>query len=293
MDVSIIIVNYKTPKLTIQCVRSIIEKTIGVTYEIIVVDNASKDGTVQRLGKEFPYVHVIENDQNIGFGRANNKGFAVSKGDYVFLLNSDTVLINDAITLLVNFMRENPSVFIAGGRLLDSSMNEIHSFGCFFPSCKKELQEILTGIGCNFYEQRTRRDAERIGYAKVAYITGADMMLRHENAKTHGLFDEDYFMYYEETDLAYRYNKKGMSAFYYPKAEIMHLEGQSSRLNKKRTDMQMKSRKLFFKKHHSSLYLALCNAILIFGLSVKVLLMFLTGQKESLRNSAYRISKVW
>lgn len=119
MDVSVIIVNYNTSDLVKNCITSIMEKTKNVSFEIIVVDNNSKDGSVETIINEFPQVRVFPLKENVGFGKANNIGVQHAKGRYVFFLNSDTVLLNDAISILANYLDTHESVALCGGQLFD------------------------------------------------------------------------------------------------------------------------------------------------------------------------------
>ena len=133
MDVSIIIVNYNTQELTLQCLRSVYEKTAGISFEVIVVDNASSDDSVKQVRIEFPQVILIESPENLGFGRANNLGFENSTGDYIFLLNSDTLLINNAIEILWRFLNQNFDIAIVGGQLFEEDGVTItHSYSFVF-----------------------------------------------------------------------------------------------------------------------------------------------------------------
>ena len=139
MDVSIIIVNYNTEKLVIDCINSIINKTTNINYEIIVVDNNSDNGSFNKIIDTFPissYINTncldikfIRNEQNIGFGLANNEGFKQAKGEYLFCLNPDTIIVNNAIKILYDFMENNTECGACGGNLYDLNMKYVHSFG--------------------------------------------------------------------------------------------------------------------------------------------------------------------
>ena len=129
MDVSIIIVNYNTLELTKNTIDSVNEKTKDLNYEIILVDNASTDGSVEFFEKEYKNkIIFIKNDENLGFGRANNRGIKIAKGKYVFLLNSDTLLINNAIKILFDFMEKNNNCGVCGGNLYTLTLQPTNSF---------------------------------------------------------------------------------------------------------------------------------------------------------------------
>ena len=236
VDVSVIIVNYNTKKLTLECIDSIFSKTSGLQIEVIVVDNNSTDGSKEIL-KSDNRIIFIGLSENIGFGRANNKGVALSKGKYVFFLNSDTILLNNAIKLFFDKMETcDKNICCLGTLLLNKNMNRTHSYGKF-PTKRFELVRqtfigtILRYFGhkTSFYDYKvnTKKD-----FFKVEYITGADLFVRHSTIDNYGGFDEDFFMYYEETEMEYRYNKNKQYCYIYTVPQIIHLEGASVKKSK-------------------------------------------------------------
>lgn len=261
MDVSVIVVNYNTCQMTKQCIDSIFEKTRGIDYEVILVDNNSSDGSKEYFEND-PRVIYIYNDLNVGFGSANNIGYNYANGDFIFLLNSDTILVNNAIYELWNFMVNHPDLAISGGSLVDEGLKSIHSFGLMLPSIKYELDLLLRGCISRKLYKRMSKDIDLNGYAKVGYITGADMMLRRSNIENIGLFDPDFFMYYEETEMTHRYALKGYDSAYYPKAIIKHLVGKSFSVKKNRESLFLNSRILYYKKiGYSSFDIYICNIL--------------------------------
>ena len=134
MDVSIIIVNYNTRDLTLQCLRSVYEKTKNLEFEMIVVDNASSDDSVESIKKQFPQVRVVESSENLGFGRANNLGLGIATGRNILFLNSDTELVNNAILILSEYLDAYTDVAVCGGNLYSKEMHPVHSFFRLFPS---------------------------------------------------------------------------------------------------------------------------------------------------------------
>ena len=257
MDVSIIFVNYNTYKLTIEAIASVYEFTKKINFEIIVVDNNSKDNSVDQIKNKFPDVVIIRNVKNIGFGRANNKGMKIAKGKYFFLLNTDTYLISNAIELFFDFMeeKENSTVAVVGGQLYKPNGGYSVSYGPFpnfklfvkgsfwryFYKKKFYINEVVIPVKEDFI----------IPY-EVDYVSGADFFIRREIInKTKG-FNESFFMYFEETELSLRikkivYNAKIMIL---PQAKIVHI-GQGSTLksikNKKFKLLYLKSKSLYFK----------------------------------------------
>ena len=251
MDISIIIVNYNTLKLTKNTINSVIEKTKDLNYEIILVDNASTDGSVEFFEKEYKdKIIFIKNDKNIGFGRANNKGIEIAKGKYVFLLNSDTLLINNAIKILFDFMEKNKDCGVCGGNLFDINLKPTHSFLRELPCLSSEIDSELNFLG-KFIRKVTKKRKD-FNYSKsekeVGYITGADMMIRKEILLETGCFDEDFFMYSEETELTYRIKKRGYKIISVPQAMIIHLEGKSTIFKERKYHMILESKYKYFYK---------------------------------------------
>jgi GT2 family glycosyltransferase len=256
VDVSIIIVNYNTTELTHQCIQSIQKWTSVQSYEIIVVDNASPDQSISRLVDSFSEVRLILNKENIGFGRANNLGIKQAVGKYIFLINSDTYLLHDAIEVFFSYMEEknHQQVACCGGDLFSPEGKTQMSYGNF-PS----VLEAISNLGFyllykEYYEKHIRAGVYNYSQDNkvVDYITGADMFLRKSVLDEIGLFDPDFFMYFEETELSYRIKKAGYICVLLPGVQIVHLEGASqdkeAYFNYKKIAMLAKSRNLFFQK---------------------------------------------
>ena len=227
-DVSVIIINYNTFSLVVNCINSIIKYSSGVDYEIIVVDNNSDSELHRKLDNLYQgCVRTIQLNENIGFGRANNEGIKIAEGKYVLCLNPDTLLLNNAIKILYDFMEAHPSAGVCGGNLYDCDMKPTHSYRMMLPSVMWDLDYKLGEI---FARLRWGSDRE-FNYAgkplKVGYITGADMLMRRDLVNRLGGFSKHFFMYYEECELTYRIKKTGLTVFSVPDAKIQHLEGKS------------------------------------------------------------------
>ena len=226
MDVSIVIVNYNTLLLVKNCIDSIIAKTACVNYEIIVVDNASTDNSKEYFSND-TRIKYIYNEKNLGFGLANNVGIKIAKGRNIFLLNPDTLLLNNAIKILSDFLDKHPKVGCCGGNLYNADLEPIHSYSMMLPSYLWELnllfaskiEKILWGKNAQFNHTLKNR--------KVGYICGADMMLRRSVLDQVGCFSDRFFLYYEDTELSYRIKQAGYEIISVPKAEIQHLVGKS------------------------------------------------------------------
>lgn len=229
MDVSIILVNYNTKQLAKECIQSIYEKTHDLSFEIIMIDNNSSDGSVEAIKQSFPDVIIIANPKNSGFGSANNLGIKISKGKYVLLLNTDTILINNAIKELFDFIEKNEECAVVGGNLFDKDMKEVHSYG-FLDNPKDNLLKII-GLKCLL--KNKKNDSNRIVEQEVEQVIGADMLIRKKVLDQVGLFDERFFLYREESELQHRIRQAGYKIFYTPEAKIYHLEGASTKKNKK------------------------------------------------------------
>lgn len=227
MDVSVIIVNYNTKNLCVNCIKSIIEKTKDVEYEIIVVDNNSKDDSVEAIKSNFPNIKLIINKENSGFGMANNKGFEIAKGKYLFCLNPDTLLVNNSIKILYDFMENNPDCGASGGNLYDKDMNKAFSFG-YGDDIKSLL--LRKTILKYFYRKEYKKiknfakNADKNKLQEVNHITGADLMLRKSVIDKVGGFSPKFFLYFEETELEVRIRRAGYKIFFVPESKIMHLE---------------------------------------------------------------------
>jgi GT2 family glycosyltransferase len=224
IDVSIIIVNYNTSELTLSCIKSIIDLTENIAYEIIVVDNASSDSSCEMIESIFPNVILLKNSINLGFGTANNLGVRHSQGKYVFLLNSDTKFLNNALQFFYEFYENNSfghRIGIVGTELLNSDLLPTHSSG-FFPVFSDIIKRTLK---INFNKD-VFIDKNK-GYLVVEYITGANLFIEKRLFDDFSGFDEDFFMYYEETDLQKRFALNGYKSVLIAGPKIIHFQGKS------------------------------------------------------------------
>ena len=233
MQVSVIIVNYNTKKLTSECIDSVFEKTKDVEFEVILVDNASTDGSVEHFSND-KRITFIASPENLGFGRANNKGLEAATGKYIFYLNSDTLLANNAIKLFYDKFEESPEEIACMGTMLwDKDGKVTHSFGRF-PTVgisllyKTPLFNIPTFLGIlkGFDDEPKYIKGH---FFPVPFITGADLFVRRSVIDKYGAFDKDFFMYFEDPDIQLRYYKHGYKSYIYDAPHIHHLEGASSK----------------------------------------------------------------
>ncbi len=281
MDVSIIIVNYNTKDLLVNCLNSIYEKTKDVLFEIIIVDNASIDGSEEMIKNDFKEVVFIQSGDNIGFGRANNLGIKEAKGDCIFLLNSDTILLNNAIKELTDYLVRNQSVGVCGGNLYDIYGKEATSFSQFMPTLLSDINMFLGGFipkllyGVNVSFNNTGSSLLIDGF-----ITGADMMIRKSVLDEVGMFDPDFFMYYEETELTWRIRRKGYKVASVPEARIIHLEGASEIVKENTLRRFAKSKYLYFEKTNQQHYLKYSYLIFLLTFCTRIVYFYLRGNKE-------------
>ncbi len=268
-DVSVVIVNYNTRDMLRDCIGSIKENTHDIDYEVIVVDNNSHDGSVEMLRKEFPDVMTIEAGVNLGFGRANNLGMSKAVGKYLFLLNSDTILLNNAIKIFYDqaqqLIKEGYRIGALGAVLLNRDRKTCHSYGNFItPS--SELKELITKY-LRFLKDHNNTNPPRVeGSLNVDYVTGADMFVSTEVFHITGGFDPDFFMYCEEVDWQKRMAQEGYDRFIVDGPEIVHLEGGSEKngatfWSPGRLANLYSSRKIYRKKHYNKIILPVFRAI--------------------------------
>lgn len=249
MDLSIIIVSFNTKKLTEDCLTSVNKSLKGakIDYETIVVDNVSTDGTREMLKKKFPEVVAIFNTENVGFGRANNQGMKVARGEYILLLNSDTIVLNNAIGKLLSFAKQHPNSFV-GAKLLNLDRSPQTSCGPFFSLPVVFASLFLKGdhIGLTRWSpSRTRR---------VDWVSGACIMGPRKLFFDDLFFDEKIFMYMEEIDLLYRAKQKGYRTYFYPRSLIIHLGTGSSTSKKKGPVLNIyRGFMYYYRKHRSPL----------------------------------------
>lgn len=252
LDCSIIIVNYNTCTLTLECVESIRKFSTGFTYEIIVVDNASSDESSIILPQK-ENIRFIQSGRNLGFGFANNLGAKSAKGKFLFLLNSDTILLENSIKKMLDFYVENQNILNIGalGCILTDKDGHFINSGGFFPKAKNYIK---TYFGKNLKEFEISTENE---FQEIDFVTGADLMISKQIYEEVDGFDEKFFLYYEETDLQKRLTRLGYRNYIVTTTKIIHLEGGSDLgttvSNFKRTVIHQ-SRNRYLKKHDRENY---------------------------------------
>ncbi|MBN2457231.1 MAG: glycosyltransferase family 2 protein [Sedimentisphaerales bacterium] len=269
LDVSIIIVSWNTRDILRNCMKSVYDKSGKVDFEVIVIDNASDDDSAEMVETNYPQAILIKNEENRGFAVANNQGMKIAKGRYVLLLNSDTVVLEDAIAETVSFSDAHPEAAAVGCKVLNPDRTLQPT--CFmFPSA---VNMVLSSTylykvfpQSRFFGRERMSWWDRSDTREVDVVTGCFMLVRREAIDQVGMMDERFFMYGEETDWCYRFKKSGCKVFFTPCAQIIHFGGQSTR--QRATEMilrRMGSRLLFFEKHGGRLeYATACLLIALF-----------------------------
>jgi GT2 family glycosyltransferase len=293
LDVSIIIVNYKTIGYVLNAINSVEKKSYGFSYEIIVVDNNSNDNSEQTLkeyyGNRIIYIGL---DKNIGFGRANNEGIKIARGRNILFLNPDTLLINNAIKILSDYLDNNQNTAICGGNLYGENNEPVFSFTCVYPSLLLVILESLSFLPVvRSLPRILYGKSNRFNYTnkikKVKDIIGADLMIKKEICDKVGGYDARYFMYVEETDLCYRVRKLGYDIVSVPFAEIHHFIGKSfsnytEKINFRKIEMKTQSLNIFYKSHYSLFHYTCIKNIILANIKFKALVYYFFNREKYL-----------
>jgi len=264
-DASVILVSFNTRGLLRECLLTLQREAGGVSYETIVVDNASSDGSADMVGADFPEVTLIRSKINLGFAAANNRAFKVARGRYIVLLNSDAFLRPGALAMSIEHMDASPRVGLAGGRLVGRDGSWQPS-ARMYPSTLNNLL-LMSGLPAKFPKSRLlgrmdRTWADPLRPAQVDWVPGAYSIIRRSVLDRIGFFDERFFLYYEEVDLCRRVTAAENEIWYWPDIVVEHLGGESAKTLKNlrvgsrssQIDLwRMRAALLYFRKHHGRL----------------------------------------
>ncbi|OQY11239.1 MAG: hypothetical protein B6I30_07180 [Desulfobacteraceae bacterium 4572_187] len=261
MDISIIIVNWNTRELLLECLASIFETAIKATFEVWLVDNASTDGSVESAKKKYPDINIIVNEKNLGFAAANNLAFKRMNGRYALLLNTDATLTNGAVNALYDFMEVNNKAGVACGQLLNTDGSRQNSIANYPSLLSLLFNETVLRI--LFPDKYPSKRKEYIAPLEVDSCIGACMIVRKKAMDEVGIFDEGYFFFLEETDWAYRMKQAGWKIYFIPKARIFHAQGKSIGKSANKKIMFYRSRYYFFKKWYKSIYFIICTTVFL------------------------------
>jgi len=293
-DVSISITNHNTKDYLEDCIRSIEESGIRRSYEIIVVDDASNDGSADMISGKHPKIKVIKNKINLGYVKSNNVGIRASRSKYVLSLNSDTKILGGAIDKLIDFMDKNPNAGAVGPKLLNSDGSVQLQARRGFPTPINSLfyfsglsrlfpkSGLMGGYLLTYLDNTTT--------AEIDSLCGAAMVVRREVIDKVGLMDESYFMYGDDIDWCYRIKQGGWKVYYLPEAEIIHFGGRGgSRRQSYRNIFEFhRAMALFYKKHYSKDHLVLLNWLVYSGIWLKCVVELI---RNVLRREKYVGSK--
>ena len=295
MDISIIIVNWNTRELLQSCLDSVFKTIHDTSYEIIVVDNGSLDGSVAMLQDKYPQVRLIQNKENRGFGAANNQAMRIMTGRYALLLNSDTVLTENAVRELYAFMETHPEAVMACGQLLNADGSKQNSFANF-----PNLLTLLTNTPLLEYLLPNRYPSKHYNHDKpieVDSCIGACLLVRKKAIEDVGMLDERYFFFFEETDWAYQMKEAGWKVFHVPTALIYHFQGQSIGRDIQSRIEFYRSRYQFFRKWKSRPYFTIVRIVIFLRLCINWLLtsvanIFSLGMNRELRDKFFVYSRL-
>jgi len=265
-ELSIVIVNWNTRDLLRDCLNSVYAETEATSFEVLVVDNASSDGSTAMIRGEFPQVRLMENRENLGFARANNQAIRESRGSYILLLNPDTVVLSGALDEMVSFMRAHPDVDASGPMILnpDRSLQPSTQDSRYaFDLCTRFLlEECLLGYLPRLLVRKLGKSETRSSHHRqVSAALGACIMITRRASNKVGLLDEQYFLFSEETDWFYRLKQVGGKTYFIPEARIIHHRQQSVKQTDTMLEHSYRSRYLFMKKHHKKVQAYLFRAM--------------------------------
>jgi GT2 family glycosyltransferase len=303
MELSIIIVNWNVAELLAGAIQSILNNPPTGDYEIIVVDNASKDNSLEMLASDFPAVKVIANEQNEGFGNANNRGMEVAKGEHIFLLNPDTVVIGDALDQLIGVLKNHPEIGMVGPMLVNDENLEPQPGGArltrtFMSGVLLDLLYVnrIPWIGAKLVKKlRYPYDLTKESYVEV--ISGSAMMFKTATLKQVGGFDERFFLCGEDIELCDRFWKCGYKVFYHPKARIMHFNQSCTPIDPVNTFFNKflgvaKYYELKNGKWANFWFRVLANIILVPKLFIKTLYFFFAGNTGKIKYNLAVLKKL-
>jgi GT2 family glycosyltransferase len=285
---SVIIVTFNSEKFLKDCLESVYSQQTDFPFQVIIVDNSSYDNSVSFITENFPKVEIIKNSNNVGFALANNEGVRHSEAEFIMFLNPDTILKNNALQTLVDFMILHPQAGIVGPKIFNVD-DSLQRTGVSFPSAWNLLTEIL------FLDKIFPYSKVFGGHRKlylnpgqiheVDYLQGSCLLATRPVLDEVGLFDDTFFMYFEETDLCYRVKKKDYKIIYVPDSAIVHIGGSGmSYYDKKRLILYHQSYVQFLKKHYSQNQQSIIILFLLVRAIVRGIILFMMGLLSAGKN---------
>ncbi|MDR3568443.1 MAG: glycosyltransferase family 2 protein [Syntrophobacteraceae bacterium] len=298
MELSIIVVSHNTMHVTRDCLESILHSKIQLEYELIVVDNASSDGSVEMIELDFPEVYLLKNSTNLMFAKANNQAMKIARGAYFLILNSDTIVESGNIEMLYDFIHRNrEKVACVGPRVLNDDRS-IQSEGYCHESVRKA---VCSAFGVMYWPVsiRWKRKVLPPGYVsfevgatrQVGWCSGACMMINSEAAEKAGGFDEDFYFYHEEVEWCYRVRQLGYEVWVLPMSGIVHLGGASvnGKIAKSIGNKLLQQRMLYYKKTYGIGVAFLENLTEILCYSMSATICLVSGRKQKYHEYANMI----
>jgi N-acetylglucosaminyl-diphospho-decaprenol L-rhamnosyltransferase len=256
LDLTVIIISYNTKKLTLDCLQSVYDQTHHISFEVVVVDNASSDGSAEAIEKKFPDVTLIKSKENIGFAKANNLAAKKAAGEYILLLNPDTLVLDEAIQKLHNFAVSNPKHLIYGGRTLFENFS-LNPTSCWKQPSLWSLFCYATGL-VSIFRRNKLFDPESYGpwqrdtVQEVDIVTGCFLLIKKNFWEELEGFDPNFFMYGEDADLCLRAKKNGAKPIITPGATIIHYCGASEKVRTDKMIRLFRAKEQLIRRHWAS-----------------------------------------
>jgi len=295
MELSLVFVNWNSVDFLRECVGSIYESTPGISFEIVVVDNASPDAGIETIKDRFPNITLIKSEKNLGFAGANNLGFRNSTGAYVLFLNPDTKLVGPAISLMMDRIKSLPDAGIVGCKLLNTDLSIQLSSIQKFPTILNQLLDIeylqLRWPGCPLWNLKPLLSPD-VKISKVEVISGACMLMPRNIFEQVGMFSEEYFMYAEDIDLNFKVNRAGFSNYYVGDATIIHFGGGSSSqqgVSQWKTVMKYRAMRRYYRKTRGPVYESMYRAAMGGSAAVRLILLacaYPLGNRKAIKDTA-------
>jgi N-acetylglucosaminyl-diphospho-decaprenol L-rhamnosyltransferase len=289
VDVSVLVVNYNTAHLLPRMFDTLAEASKGLSVEVIMLDNASRDGSPEVLREQYPHIQTIFNKVNVGFGRANNQCLELARGKHVLLLNTDAFVAPDTLRLTLHHLSQHPECGAVGVRLIGRDLS-------LQPSCRyfpTPLNVFLTRVGLHGLMPWVRpvddMNWDHRGMRACDWIPGCYILMRRDDVARIGLFDPRFFLYCEEVDLCKRIKAAGFEVHYLGDTEVIHLGGESAKSDAplsaaaQISSLQIESELLYFRKHHGALGLLAHISLSLIGDGILALKAILKGRWSATR----------
>lgn len=281
VKLSIVIVNFNTKLLLKQCLESVYQNLGNMEHEIFVIDNNSSDQSPLMIKENFPDILLIENKENVGFAQANNQALKQASGKYLLLLNSDTIIPPESLTIMVDFLDKKPEVGVLGPKLVDQDLN-LQTSCRHFPTLFTVLSQFF-GLSAMFPKSKIFGWYD-MGYwdhgqtSRVDCVPGTSLLVRKKAVQEVGLLDENYFMYFEDTDWCYRFARAGWKVVFLPNAKVIHLGGASAAksnrglfYDKTLSEELFNSLFYYFKKFHGGFSVLILRIFIFISLLMRML----------------------